>query len=151
MSLATETTAEFEQMFSEFVANVAPNDDALILESLDSNNAPQTLTTITEYEIDSRDARKKQLPPEVMFEVRVRESLLTLPDMLNLSSAKRASTQGTMRYQIIRPSPFWPMGLNRLWRFWLTPLEIVESDFLIDDASNFLIDDAGNSIVWDGI
>lgn len=128
MSLATETTAIFETMFGDFCADVAPQDYPLVIEKLNaSTNAPETLTTITEFEIDTADARKRQLPPEVMYEVRVRESLLSLTDLLNASSAKQASAQGTIRYSILRPSPFWPSGLNRLWRFWLVPMEVVDS------------------------
>lgn len=61
----------------------------------------------------------KQLPPDVQYELRIPEDQLTTQQFKRIVTVLHKS----IIYQIIRPSPFLPLGLNRLYRFWLSPQE----------------------------
>ena len=134
---------------------IVPDDQSITFEKLnDTTNEIEDVITITEFEFDTNDAHKRQLPSDIRFEVRIRESLLLTTDLTKVCSLRHQTTQGVTRFHIQRPTQYWPSGLNRQWVFWLEAAEVIISttgDFLIDDAGDFLIDDAGNSIVWDGI
>lgn len=124
MSFASDTRKEFATMFKDFVADVAGDDSTIVFEKLTAN-APVALFTVKRFELDERTAQKTQLPPEVQYELRVLEEDLKLTDIRYASSIKHISDNRTIRYTIIRPSPFFPARFSRLWRFWLSPAEIV--------------------------
>lgn len=155
MSLSTETTDVFSEMFSDFCRDVATEDGSIVFEKLSGTNAPEELFTVTEYELDSADAYKKQLPPDVQMELRINESNLASADILQASSVKHVTDARTIRYALLRPAGYFPTRFNRLWTFWLSSAELVEAVStgfrIIDDAGNFLVDDAANPVIWDGV
>lgn len=114
-------------------------------------NAIEDLIAIDSFEYDERSIENRALPPDVQYEMRISEAIIEASDLIGCSSVRHATPQGTVRYQIVRPSPFWPSGFNRVWRFWLMPAEVVsifvETFNLVDDAGDNLVDDAGNQIV----
>lgn len=71
------------------------------------------------WDYGDRDYAGNQLPPEVLYELRVHERVLDLAERTYLSAVEH----GGVTYQIVRPSPILPTGMNRFWRFWLMPQE----------------------------
>jgi len=98
----------------------------IVFEKLNpSTNAVIDLLTIDSFEYDDRTAENRALPPEVQYELRISEAILEPGDYNGIASIRHETPQGITRYSIIRPSPFWPSGFNRFWRFWLTASEII--------------------------
>lgn len=84
-------------------------------------NGMASSKTITKFRIATRQSDGTQLPPDVAFEVRIAESLLTWADLRGVARVKH----GSQAYKIQAPSPWPPMGRNRRWRLWLVPAEQV--------------------------
>lgn len=84
-------------------------------------NAMADSLTITDFRIGTRQSDGTLLPPGVMFEVRIPESLLTWADLRAVARVKH----GSQAYMVEGPSPFPPAGRNRRWRLWLVLAEQV--------------------------
>lgn len=69
--------------------------------------------------INSGDAYGNRLPDSVQFELQIAEGELIASEVDTFVGVKHAGVV----YQIIRPSPFKPVGAIRFWRFWLSPQE----------------------------
>lgn len=127
-------------------------------ESLDADNAADDLASFAEFQYDDRAADGSQLPPDVAFELRISEELIDPSALLNArgdclaSSVRHETPQGTMRYRLLQPSPFWPQGVVRYWRFWLGAAQLVEAtmsgDFVITSDGDFEITSDGDFVVW---
>jgi hypothetical protein len=97
----------------------------LIFEKLNpATNAPEEDFTIDSFEYDDRSANDRALPPDVQFEVRISEGVLRPDELDGVVSIQHETPQGTIRFAIVKPSPFWPSGLDRFWRIWLAVAEV---------------------------
>jgi hypothetical protein len=86
-----------------------------------ANALSELLSVDRSWAYDDADSRGNKLPPEVMFELQIGEDLLTADDLKQAVAIKH----GAQLFQIVRPSPFAPVGFQRYWRFWLAPAEEV--------------------------
>lgn len=71
------------------------------------------------WAISSLDIEGKRLPPDVLYELQIAEASLTSERYVAIVAVKHRS----VIYQIIRPSPFPPIGQARVYRFWISPQE----------------------------
>jgi hypothetical protein len=72
------------------------------------------------WSYSDRDASNNRLPPDVLYELQIHESLLdAVVDVPGITAVRHSG----VIYQIIRPTPLPPTGLLRFWRFWLSPQE----------------------------
>lgn len=71
------------------------------------------------WDYGERDSDGRLLPPDVQYELRIAESLLTDADLKIITGIE---IDGVI-YQVERPSPFPPQSLRRFYRFWLSPQE----------------------------
>lgn len=84
-----------------------------------TNALSELLSVDKSWTYDGADAIGNKLPPDVLFELQVAETLIS-PDDLKQAAAVQ---HGSKIFQILRPSPFAPTGFARFWRFWLAPAE----------------------------
>lgn len=84
------------------------------------NNALATyLTVANAWHYAERDYEGNQLQSDALYELQIHESLLTASQVLAVVGIRHSG----IIYKIERPSPLPPTGLNRFWRFWITPQE----------------------------
>lgn len=101
----------------KFVAN-GQSGEVTFLKSVNGALATHKLIDRA-WDYGERDSDGRLLPPDVQYELRVAESLLTAADLKVIVGAK---IDGVI-YQITRPSPFPPQSLRRFYRFWISPQE----------------------------
>lgn len=82
--------------------------------TLENTSGISTSWAISEYDIAGR-----RLPPDVLYELQIAESALTAERYAAIIAVKHQS----VIYQIVRPSPFPPIGETRIYRFWISPQE----------------------------
>lgn len=122
MGLFTEIDAEIIDVLHD-IQHVEQGEEAeIVFEKLNGMNAPTDLFSVDSFEYDERTANNTQLPPDVLYELRIPETLLERANVTGAASVRH----GAQRFTIIRPSPFAPAGFNRFWRFWLSPAEDTE-------------------------
>lgn len=118
MSIAQEQYDALElARYEKFVANGQPGD--LLLLRYSGNALASYLTLSNAWDYGDRMCNGTQLPPDVLYELRFHESLLSASDAKYIAAVQHNG----IIYQIIRPSPIPPTGINRFWRFWITPQE----------------------------
>lgn len=106
------------------VRHVSQGEDGSIifLKREPGTNALVTLFTVSKsWTYTDSTADGGQLPPEVLFELQIAETVLTKANLQGAAAVKH----GQRVFQIRRPSPYEPTGLQRFWRFWLSPVEEV--------------------------
>jgi len=92
---------------------------SLDLLQYEANALTDYLTIDRAWDYGERDSDGRLLPPEVQYEARIAESLLSVSAAAQIAALQH---DGVI-YQIHRPSPFPPQGLRRFWRFWISPQE----------------------------
>jgi len=121
MGLFTDIDAEIIDVLHD-LQHVEQGESAeIVFEKLSATNAPVDLVSVSSFEYDERSADNRQLPPDVLYELRIPESLLSADSFRGFSSIRH----GTRRFRVVTPSPFPPSGMNRFWRFWLITQEMV--------------------------
>jgi hypothetical protein len=110
------------------VRHVLPGEEPSIsLLKRDSTNALVALLSIDNgWTYSDVDAGGSRLPPQVMFELQVAEELVVIDEVKQTAGVQH----GQQRFHIVQvsagePGIFAPTGLNRFWRFWLAPLEVM--------------------------
>jgi hypothetical protein len=85
-------------------------------------NALITLAIVSDnWAYSSVDRSGHALPPEALFELQIAEGVIAAETVKQAAAIQH----GARRFRIVRPSPFEPTGLDRFWRFWLSPAEEV--------------------------
>lgn len=110
------------------VRHVLQGEDASItfLKRNASNKLVELLAIDQAWTYGDTSATGGRLPPQVMFELQVAEELITSAEIKQTAGVQH----GAQRFQIVQvsagePGIFPPTGINRFWRFWLAPLEVV--------------------------
>jgi hypothetical protein len=81
-----------------------------------------TIGTIQQsWAIGDSSSEGRSLPPDVLHELWIDAQELTAQSISQTQIA--AFRYSGIIYQIIRPSPFPPSGLDIFWRFWIAPQE----------------------------
>jgi len=101
-----------------FVANGQSGDLTLLRYVNGALTSGKVISAAWSY--SDRDGSNNRLPPDVLYELQIHESLLDAT--ADVPSVVAVQHSGVI-YQIIRPSPFPPTGMLRFWRFWLSPQE----------------------------
>lgn len=101
----------------KFVAN-GHSGEITLLKMVNGSQVPH-LVINRAWDYGERDSDGRLLPPDVQYELRIAESLLTAADPKIITGIQ----EGDIIYQIERPSPFPPQALLRFYRFWISPQE----------------------------